>query len=200
MIVLGVDPGSRVTGYGVVEHDGRQSRMVGCGCLKADPSLPLPKRLQALYEGLSVVVEQLSPDEAAVESSFFKVNPKTLITMSHARGVLLLALAHADVPVFEYAPREVKQSVVGRGSASKEQVRYMVRQLLKLEADPKPLDVTDGIAVGLCHIQRSSGGLLGANGSTRGGDAAIQKKLEGMGIPASRRAMARVRGGKRPPR
>ena len=169
--------------------------MVTCGCLKADVSLPLPKRLLMLYEGLRAVLEKVSPDEAAVEASFYKANPKTLITMSEARGALLLALAHSGLPVFEYAPREVKRAVVGRGSASKEQVRYMVRQLLKLEVDPKPLDVSDGIVVGLCHMQKQSGNVIGVNGgSVRGADSAVQRKLEAMGVPASKRALARVRG------
>jgi len=196
LIVLGVDPGSRVTGYGVVEQDGRRFRLVASGCLKADPSLPMPNRLLALYEGLSALVERVTPDEAAVESSFYKANPKTLITMSQARGVLLLALVHANIPVFEYAPREVKRAVVGKGAASKEQVRYMVRQLLKLDADPEPLDVSDGIALGLCHFHKRGVGALGAVGGApvRGADSVIQKKLEAMGIPASRRALARVRG------
>lgn len=196
MIVLGVDPGSRVTGYGVVQQQGRTCRLLDSGCLKADASLPLPKRLEALYDGLAALVEKVSPDEAAVEASFYKANPKTLITMSQARGVLLLALAHARTPVFEYAPREVKRAVVGNGSASKEQVRYMVRQLLKLDADPEPLDVSDGIALGLCHLHRlgmGSAGSLKSGRPVKGGDAAIHKKLEEMGIPASRRALARVR-------
>ncbi|MDX1661962.1 MAG: crossover junction endodeoxyribonuclease RuvC [Gemmatimonadota bacterium] len=151
--VLGVDPGSTVTGYGVVERDGREVVCVDCGTIPGGDG-PVPDRLNAVYEGLGEVIRAYAPGLVAIENAFLGRNVKTLTIMSQARGVLLLAARRADLPILEYTPREVKQSVVGNGNASKRQIAYMVGSLLALEVDGLPADATDALAIAICHLNR----------------------------------------------
>lgn len=152
--VLGVDPGSRLTGYGVVEARDGALRCVDCGTI-AGGDRPLPDRLVAVYDGLRAVVETYRPAAVAIENAFLGRNVKAMAVMSQTRGVLVLAARRAEVPVFEYAPREIKRAVVGTGRASKAQIAYMVGSLLDLAEAGLPRDATDSLAVALCHVHRS---------------------------------------------
>lgn len=155
--VLGVDPGSTMTGYGVVERSGRGVACVDCGTIPGGDG-PVPDRLNAVYDGLTEVIRAYGPGLVAVENAFLGRNVKTLAVMSQARGVLLLAARRADLPILEYTPREVKQSVVGNGNASKRQIAYMVGSLLALDVDGLPADATDALAIALCHLNRDGAG------------------------------------------
>ncbi len=177
MVILGIDPGSIVTGYGVVACQDRERRLVDCGFLRPGADLPFPKRLLKIYDDLLRLVADASPDEVAIEAVFHGANVKTLMKMCHARGAIMVALANSDLPIFEYAPREVKKSVVGRGNASKEQVQFMVRQLFGMEEPPETFDVTDALAVALCHANR--GHLL--PGSGKPGESGLAAKLAAAG-------------------
>lgn len=156
MIILGIDPGSVITGYGVIERQDGQVRLIECGAVRTRSGHPLPERLKRIYDGLTEVIALHKPEQVAIESTFAGKNPMSAMTLGHARGVALLAAANGGLPISEYAPREVKQAVVGIGSASKEQVQYMVRVMLKLPRVPKPADAADALAIALCHGQRLS--------------------------------------------
>ncbi|CAN5821942.1 crossover junction endodeoxyribonuclease RuvC [soil metagenome] len=152
MIVLGVDPGAATTGYGVVarEGDGAVS-LLECGVVRTAASDPLPVRLRQIYEGLGEVLRRHSVDAMAVEGVFYGRNARTTVVLGHARGAVLLAATLRELPVFEYAPAEVKSAVAGTGRATKEQVQFMVQRLLRLRTPPSPADAADGVAVALCH-------------------------------------------------
>jgi crossover junction endodeoxyribonuclease RuvC len=152
--VLGVDPGSAITGYGVVERRDGHVRCVDCGTIPAGGGA-LPDRLVTVFDGLAEVVEAYRPAAVAVENAFLGKNVRTLAVISQTRGVLVLAARRAMLPVFEYTPREVKLAVVGTGRASKSQIAYMVGALLGLASDGLPRDATDSLAVALCHLQRN---------------------------------------------
>jgi len=153
-VILGVDPGSMATGFGVLRCNGRRAEVLGYGCIKSKKGRPFPERLRDIYEGIVEVIERYRPDQMAVEDVFYSNNVKTALKIGHARGVVLLAAANRGIPVVEYSPREVKRSVVGSGSASKEQVQFMVKAILGLGELPEPYDVSDALAVALCHANR----------------------------------------------
>ena len=151
--VLGIDPGTAATGYGVVESErGRLGRLVECGVLRTDRVDAFAERLVVLHEGMRDLLDQHRPDVVAVESIFYGKNVRTSLVMSHARGVILLAAAQAGVPVAEFAPAAVKKAVVGRGRATKAQVGFMVQQLLRLRQPPRPADAADGVAIALAYL------------------------------------------------
>lgn len=152
MIVLGVDPGAATTGYGVVARrsDGAVS-LLECGVVRTQSGQPLALRLRQIYEGLRHVLLRHAVEAVAVESVFYARNVHTTVVLGHARGAALLAAAMHDLPVAEYAPAEIKQAIVGTGRASKEQVQFMVQQLLRLRTPPRPNDAADAVAVALCH-------------------------------------------------
>ncbi|MDA8216918.1 MAG: crossover junction endodeoxyribonuclease RuvC [Dehalococcoidales bacterium] len=151
MLTLGIDPGTAITGYGLVRSEGDSQSLVDCGVVTTPSGLALPQRLLILYDGLSALVANWRPDQAAVEQLFFSRNVRTALAVGHARGVVLLALAKAQVPVAEYTPGEVKQAIVGYGRGRKEQIQEMVRIILGLEAVPTPDDAADALALALCH-------------------------------------------------
>lgn len=152
MKILGVDPGTAVTGYGVVALEGGGAvSLVECGVIRTDRQLPMPQRLQAIFEGLGEVMDRHDPDAVAVEGVFYGRNVRTTVALGHARGVILLAGATRRLAVHEYSPAEVKNAITGTGRASKEQVQFMVQRLLKLSAAPTPADAADGVAVALAH-------------------------------------------------
>lgn len=152
MLVLGIDPGTAITGYGLV-HDSEQGlALVDYGVITTPAGQPLPWRLQAIYQGLTDIVRQHKPEAAAVEELFFSRNVRTALSVGHARGVTLLALADAGLPIHEYKPLEVKQAIAGYGGADKQQVQEMVRMLLQLDHAPQPDDAADAVAVAVCHI------------------------------------------------
>jgi crossover junction endodeoxyribonuclease RuvC len=151
--VLGIDPGTAVLGYGVVESGtGRHPRLVECGTLTTRAPEPLSSRLRVIHDGIGALLARHRPDALAVESAFYGRNVRTTVVLSHARGVILLAGEQAGVPIAEYSPALVKKTIVGRGAALKPQVGYMVMQLLRLKAAPAPSDAADGVAVALTHL------------------------------------------------
>ncbi len=152
MIVLGIDPGTAITGYGLVCEENGQAVATAYGAITTPSDLPLPDRLKQLHRDLAALIEQHRPDQAAVEQLFFNKNVRTALAVGHARGVTLLALAQANVPIYEYTPLEVKLAVTGNGRAEKTQVQQMVTLLLNLNKIPKPDDVADALAIALCHL------------------------------------------------
>ena len=152
MRIFGIDPGSVRTGYGCVESDGSRHRLVRCGAIAAPARLPFPERLHTIHSQLTTLLSECRPDGVAVESLFHAVNARSALQLGHARGVALLAATQARVPIAEYSPAEVKRAVVGYGRAEKPQVADMIRLLLGLDAVPEPLDVTDALAVAICHL------------------------------------------------
>ncbi len=149
--VLGIDPGTATTGFGVVERDGRALGLAECGVIRTDASQDLPARLREIFEGIAEVIDRNEPDVAAVEGVFYGRNVRTTVVLGHARGAILLAATLRDLPVAEYSPAEIKNAVVGTGRATKEQVQFMVQRLLRLKEPPTPKDAADGVAVALCH-------------------------------------------------
>lgn len=149
-IVLGIDPGTAVTGFGVIALDERRRpRLVECGVLRTKTSDPLHKRLHFLHEGIVELIARHRPDTLAVEDVFYARNVRTTVVLGHARGVILLAGAAAAIDVREFPPAVVKKNITGRGAATKEQVQFMVAKLLKLEHPPQPADAADAVAVAL---------------------------------------------------
>ncbi|MCC6962101.1 MAG: crossover junction endodeoxyribonuclease RuvC [candidate division Zixibacteria bacterium] len=153
MRILGLDPGLAVTGFGLVEIDQRGTRLLDAGTFSTSTGR-MAERLREIFRRTSELLERESPDEVALEEGFYGKNVKVALSLGQARGAILLACSLKNIPIFEYAPREVKQSVVGRGAASKEQVNYMVKALLNIKELPAALDVSDALAVAYCHFQR----------------------------------------------
>jgi crossover junction endodeoxyribonuclease RuvC len=155
-IVLGIDPGTLVTGYGLVARRGTVLRLLACGTITNRAEIPMPLRLQRIFRDLQTLVRTHAPDEVAIESAFYGKNVQSALKLGHARGVSLLAAVEENLPTAEYSPREVKQAVVGKGNATKEQVRFMVRTILDAPTGTMPLDASDALAVAICHCQRST--------------------------------------------
>jgi len=155
VLVLGIDPGLATTGYGLVAGDEQTLRPVAYGVVRTPPHVPTAARLALLYDALQRIVAEFSPDQAAVEELFFATNARTAITVSQARGVVLLALAKCGLCAAEYTPLEVKQSTTGYGQADKPQVQEMVRLLLGLREVPRPDDAADALAIAICHLSHS---------------------------------------------
>lgn len=151
MIVLGVDPGAGVTGYGVVARSGGAVSLIECGVIRTDPNTELPRRLKEIYDGISDVLTRHKVDVVAVEGVFYGKNARTTVILGHARGAVLLAATMRDLQVAEYSPAEIKNAIAGTGRATKEQVQFMVQRLLRLKEPPRPNDAADGVAVALCH-------------------------------------------------
>src|SRR4051794_11203517 len=152
MRILGIDCGSRVTGYGVIDSDGADCVFVSCGAIRSKSSDPLSSRLKSIYDGIVRVIRETEPEAAAFESLFYATNVQSALKLGHVRGVSMFAAVDADLPVFEYSPLEVKNAVTGYGRAEKPQVQQMVRALLKLNALPEPFDAYDALAVAICHV------------------------------------------------
>ena len=152
MIVLGIDPGTAITGYGLIREENGQAVALAYGAITTSSDLPLPDRLKLIQRDLAAIIEQHRPDQSAVEQLFFNKNVRTALAVGHARGVVLLTLAQANLPIYEYTPLEVKLAVTGYGRADKAQVQQMVTLLLGLSKVPKPDDVADALAIALCHL------------------------------------------------
>lgn len=172
-IILGIDPGSRITGYGVIRLlAGGRCEYLGSGCIRTSGDVLAPK-LKQIYDGLSEVILQFRPDLFAIEQVFMAKNPDSALKLGQARGAAIVAAVNAGLEVAEYSARQVKQSVVGTGAANKEQVQHMVRQLLKLPGNPQA-DAADALAVALCHTHtvqsliRMSGRGTSVQGVVRG--------------------------------
>ncbi len=151
MIILGVDPGTAICGYGVIEYMGNRFRLLDYGVIRSSSTDSTAARLLTLYQGLESIIGQYQPEEMAVEELFFNKNVRTALTVGQARGVVLLAGQMKGLTIAEYTPLQVKQAVVGYGRADKHQVQYMVKAILNLQEIPKPDDAADALAVAICH-------------------------------------------------
>lgn len=147
---MGIDPGSRITGYGIIDLDGSCNRYVASGCIPTDSRQPLPERLKTIFEAVADIVRRHQPAEAAVEQVFMHRNPDSALKLGQARGAAICAVVVAGLPVSEYAARAIKQAVVGHGAADKTQVQHMIRLLLNLP-EPPSADAADALAVAICH-------------------------------------------------
>jgi len=153
VIVLGVDPGTQVTGYGVVGATSPNAMsLIECGVIRTQARDPLPARLHEIYDGVSELLRRHKPDVMSIEDVFYARNVRTTVTLGHARGVILLAGEQQGVRVHEMAPAAIKKAVVGAGAATKEQVQFMLTRLLRLKTAPKPSDAADGVAAALAYI------------------------------------------------
>ena len=157
VVVLGLDPGTLATGYGVVARAGGLLTLLDCGSIRNDAASPMASRLHRIHMGIIEVIERNRPDEFAIESAFYGKNAQSALKLGHARGVAILAAVQRRLLITEYSPREVKKAVAGKGTASKEQVRFMVRSILALDDTPMGLDASDAVAIALCHMHRLSG-------------------------------------------
>jgi len=156
MRILGIDPGSIVCGYGVIDSAGSKLSVVEYGVIQLKKHHEeLPLRLKEIFVRIDKLIGRTKPECAAFETMFYAKNVQSLIKLSHARAVAVLSAVMHDLPIFEYTPREVKKSVVGHGTASKEQVQYMMKAMLKIEETPEFFDVTDALAVAVCHSLKS---------------------------------------------
>jgi crossover junction endodeoxyribonuclease RuvC len=148
--ILGIDPGSRATGFGVIEMDGQRAVYVTGGCIRPDVSDSLGERLQIIYRGIDRTIDRYRPDEVAVEMVFMNRNPDSALKLGQARGAAMVCAANRGLPLYEFTPAQIKQAIVGKGNADKVQVQHMVRVLLCLREQPAP-DVADALATALCH-------------------------------------------------
>ena len=162
MIILGIDPGYAIVGYGVIEYKNNHFTVIDYGAILTDAGTPFNIRLEKIYDGMCDTITRHTPEAMAIEKLFYNNNAKTVIDVSQARGVIMLAAQKNGVPAFEYTPLQVKQSVVGYGRAEKKQVQEMTRRILALEKVPKPDDTADALAMAICHAH-ASGSLMTNN-------------------------------------
>lgn len=155
MRILGIDPGTATTGFGLIERKGTGHRLLDYGHISTSKTLPLSKRLNQIAEDLSALCAEWKPDVCAVEELFFSKNVKSALQVAHARGVILQTLTRSGYPVFEYNPGQIKVAVAGHGKAKKPEIQKMVCLLLNLEKAPKPDDAADALAIALCHLHTS---------------------------------------------
>ena len=160
MIVLGIDPGYAIVGCGVVEYKSNHFRVLGYGAITTEAHTPFNERIEKIFDEAAALMVKYKPDAMAIEKLFFNTNQKTAIDVAQARGALVLAAQKNHIPIFEYTPLQVKQSVVGYGRAEKKQVQEMTRVMLNLEKIPKPDDAADALAMAICHCH-SAGSLMG---------------------------------------
>ena len=163
MRILGIDPGIATVGFGIIDAERGQSSYVSCGVITTPAKTPLSSRLDRICSDMDELIRQFRPDVVAIEELFFNTNITTGISVAHGRGVILLAVYRAGLPIYEYTPLQVKQAVVGYGRADKKQVIDMVKRILNMKQAPKPDDAADAVAIALCHA-RSATSLLTANG------------------------------------
>lgn len=159
MRILGIDPGYGITGFGLIDAQRGQYRLLNCGAITTPPHTEFSWRLEVIYHDMTELLRVAQPEAVAIEELFFGHNVTTGIGVAQSRGVILLAIRQAGVPIYEYKPMQVKQAVVGYGNATKHQMQDMTKRLLRLQAMPKPDDAADAIAIALCHA-RSSTSLL----------------------------------------
>lgn len=161
MIILGIDPGLAIVGYGVIDSQNGGSRPIDCGVINTPKEDSVPVRLSKIYDGMISLIERYKPDCIAIEELFFNTNITTGINVAQARGVILLACTQKNLKMYEYTPLQIKQALTGYGKAEKKQIQFMVTRLLNLKAVPKPDDAADGLAVALTHAQTARlGGLF----------------------------------------
>lgn len=163
MIILGIDPGYAIVGYGVINYEGNRFSVLDYGAITTPAGMPFHRRLELIYDELCALMEKHRPSAMSIEKLFYNTNAKTVIDVAQARGVTVLAAQKHNLEIYEYTPLQVKQSVVGYGRAEKKQVQEMTRVILKLEAVPKPDDTADALAMAICHAH-ASGSLIGKLG------------------------------------
>ncbi len=161
MIILGIDPGYAIVGFGIISYDRGKYKVLDFGAITTPAGMAFPDRLKSVYEDLCYLFDKYKPDAMAVEKLFFNTNKKTAVDVAQARGVILLAAKMNGAECFEYTPLQVKQSVVGYGRAEKKQVQEMTKQLLGLSAVPKPDDTADALAMAICHAHSSGSHYFG---------------------------------------
>lgn len=166
-IILGIDPGSRITGYGLIKEGTTRIEYLDSGCIRTSPAETLSQKLLQIYDGICYLMDHYAPDEVAIEQVFMHQNPSSALKLGHARGVAMVAAASHRVPISEYAPREIKQTVVGYGAAEKTQVSHMVVSLLGLSSAPQA-DAADALAIAICHshMRRGLSRTLGRRGTS----------------------------------
>lgn len=165
MIILGIDPGTAITGFGVVEQLGNKYKLLEYGVIRTSKDCLTAARLYDVFDGVNGIVEKYKPDHVAVEELFFNKNTKTALLVGQARGVIMLATHLQGLPVFEYTPLQIKQAVVGYGRAEKQQVQFMVKAILNLPQIPKPDDAADGLAAAICHGHFFTSGYASQSGT-----------------------------------
>lgn len=164
MIIIGIDPGYAIVGIGVVEYKGNKFRTLEYNAITTPAGMPTVERLKKIYQEMTMYIEKYNPDAVAIEELFFNSNQKTAINVAQARGVLLVAVANKNIPICEYTPLQVKQSVTGYGRADKQQIQQMVKMMLGLNAIPKPDDAADALAIAICHAHSNKmNNILGVN-------------------------------------
>lgn len=168
MRILGIDPGVGTVGFGVVDSDRGRNQYVACGVITTPVNTPLSPRLDMIYNDLNELIVTFAPDAISVEELFFSKNITTGISVAHGRGVILLSAYRSGVPVYEYTPMQVKQSVVGYGNAKKQQVIYMVQRLLDMKSPPRPDDAADALALAICHARSRTSTIALAAASKEG--------------------------------
>jgi len=155
LIILGIDPGTATTGYGLIEASGNRYKLLDYGCIRTPAHRPLALRLEMIYEAMNLLLEEKKPDCVAIEEVFLNRNTTTAVPVGHARGVLMLAAAQKKLPIGEYTPLQVKQAVVGYGKAEKHQVQYMVAKFLGMQEAPRSDDAADALAIAICHAHHA---------------------------------------------
>lgn len=180
MRVMGIDPGSICTGYGIIEEANDDLKLIHWGTIKGKQKQAFPQRLKLIYDGLTRAIQDFSPDIVAVEDIFFAMNPKSTIKLGQTRGVAILAAINEGKPIAEYTPLAVKQSIVGYGRADKKQVCDMVSVLLRLKDKPTSFDASDALAVAICHVHMN-GTLNRINSLTNTSNKSLTKILAGQG-------------------
>jgi crossover junction endodeoxyribonuclease RuvC len=151
MVILGIDPGVAIVGYGLIESEKGKIRMIDCGAITTPAGQEIEDRLLTIYNDLNEIIDEYQPAEISIEELFFNTNQTTAIAVAEARGVVLLAAKQKKVDIYEYTPLQVKQTIVGYGRAQKKQVQTMVKNILKLDSIPKPDDAADALALAICH-------------------------------------------------
>ncbi len=154
MIILGIDPGTRITGYGVIKYNNNNFIRIASGAINLSANESIPERLEIIYREISKIIKRYKPDQFAIETAFYGKNVQSAMKIGYARGVSILCAMHNNIPANEYSPREVKKSVVGKGAASKEQVLFMIKTLLNIKSEKIKVDESDALAIALCHAFR----------------------------------------------
>lgn len=151
MRILGIDPGTAITGFGVIDYDGKTFKFVDAGVIRTPKEQPMNERLSTVYDEMHELLKEFKPDVLSIELLFFARNVTTAMTVGQSRGIVMLAATQAGIPIYEYTPMQVKQAVTGYGKADKKQIQEMVKNLLKLDQIPKPDDAADGLAIAITH-------------------------------------------------
>lgn len=179
-LILGIDPGSRVTGYGIIKAVGNKQEYITSGCIRTTEKATLPERLDVIFQGVSQIINEYVPTELAIERIFMARSPESALKLGHARGVAIVAAVSQGLPVYEYEARKIKQAVVGSGAADKSQMQHMVKTLLNLSKKPQS-DAADALAIAICHnnIQLSLGRMAGKSATVIGSDRFRRGRLVG---------------------